>query len=70
VWDFTHGTCVACGNLLDFIRNAQIRPVDANFQLNIPMTDMLAFSFFSYLGEFPSFIIDITLTDVLNTFGG
>jgi hypothetical protein len=70
VWDFTQGICCAYVNLIDFIQNGPLRPFDANFQLNIPMTDVLAFSFFSYLGIFPSFITDIALTDVLTAFGG
>jgi predicted secreted protein len=56
-----------CGTYINLVDLKGGATVLARFEVNVPFTNLLMFSFFNYLGKFPSFIADITLKDVLLT---
>jgi hypothetical protein len=62
VFQYMPAVCGTYINLKDLVGG---NIVHARFQICIPFTDMLVFSFFSYLGKFPSFMADLTLQDCL-----
>jgi hypothetical protein len=62
VWKYMPAVCGTYINLVD-LKNGAV--VHAKFQVCVPFTNLLMFSFFSYLGKFPSFLASVTLKDVL-----
>jgi hypothetical protein len=61
VFNYDQSVCGTYVNLVDFADGAVH---DVRFQLNIPFTNLLMFSFFGYMGKFPSFIANIILKDL------
>jgi hypothetical protein len=62
VKDYSQSVCGAYVDLADFKGGAET--VEVRFQMCIPFTDLLVFSFFSYLGKFPSFLANIIMKDI------
>jgi hypothetical protein len=61
IWGYSQSICGAWINLVELVGGATAHAI---FDICIPFTNLLVFSFFSYLGKFPSFIADIILKDV------
>jgi hypothetical protein len=54
-----------CGTYINLTELSNGVTKEVKFQICVPFTNLLMFSFFNYLGKFPSFLANIILKDVL-----